>query len=179
MAYKSVGSRIKTAQKMIVSAVVFGIVVKSRGHKMICDKIKNIGDYLGINKNLDTAIEFILGNDLKSLPLGKTIIDGDSVFVNVISVKAEDKSKAEFEYHKDYFDVQIDIEGNEKIDFSFEAQETENYNYDCGFSVGETDISVVLGNKNFVICLPNEHHRPGASADKNDYLRKAIFKVKE
>lgn len=146
---------------------------------MICDKIKNIGDYLGINNNLDTAIEFILGNDLKSLPLGKTVIDGDSVFVNVMSVHAEDKSESVFEYHKDYFDIQIDIEGNEKIDFSLDAQENGSYDYDCGFSAGTADISVVLGNKDFVIFLPNEHHRPAGSSGKNDYIRKAVFKAKE
>lgn len=161
-------------------AVVFGITTFYKGtQKMICDKIKNIGDYLGINKNLDTAIEFILGNDLKSLPLGKTVIDGDNVFVNVASVQTVNKSEAEFEYHKDYFDIQIDIEGNERVDYSLNAQKTDNYDYDCGTSIGNPDISIVLGVNNFVIFQPNENHRTGGTANKNDYIRKVIFKVKE
>lgn len=147
--------------------------------KMICDKIKNIGDYLGINNNLDTAIEFILGNDLKSLPLGKTVIDGDNIYVNVVAVQAEDKSGANFEYHKDYFDIHINIEGNEKIDFAFSGEECKEYEYDCGFVSGNIDLSVELGQGVFAICLPNEKHRPACSCGKNDYLRKAIFKVKE
>ena len=49
---------------------------------MIIGKLKNISRYKGISKNIDTAIDYILNNDLLALPKGKTIIDGDNVYVN-------------------------------------------------------------------------------------------------
>lgn len=35
---------------------------------MIYDKLVNIGRYKGMNRNLDTAIDYILQNDLSALP---------------------------------------------------------------------------------------------------------------
>ena len=49
---------------------------------MIYTKIKNIETYLGISKNLDTAIRFLREYDLNDLGKGKTVIDQDEVFVN-------------------------------------------------------------------------------------------------
>ena len=42
---------------------------------MIIGKLKNISRYKGISKNIDTAIDYILNNDLLALPKGKTIIE--------------------------------------------------------------------------------------------------------
>ena len=38
--------------------------------------------YKGIAKNIDTAINYIETHDLMALPKGKTIVDGDNVFIN-------------------------------------------------------------------------------------------------
>ena len=51
---------------------------------MIYDKLINIGLYKGMNKNLDTAIDFILSHDLNELPMEKTVVDGDNVYINVM-----------------------------------------------------------------------------------------------
>ena len=55
---------------------------------MIYDKLSNLGLYKGMNPNLDTAIDYILSHDLNELPLGKTVVDGDNVYVNVMDAKA-------------------------------------------------------------------------------------------
>ena len=51
---------------------------------MIADSIKHITLYRGMQPYLDTAIDFLLKTDLSTLPDGKTVIDGDHVFVNVM-----------------------------------------------------------------------------------------------
>lgn len=56
---------------------------------MIYDKLSNITLYKGLSKNLDTAIQFISTHDLNELPLGKTTIDGDRVYINVMETKAQ------------------------------------------------------------------------------------------
>lgn len=43
---------------------------------MIVGNLKEIARYKGISKNIDTAIDFVLNNDLINLPIGKSEIDG-------------------------------------------------------------------------------------------------------
>ena len=49
---------------------------------MIFDKIANAGLYKGMHPNMDKAIDFMMTADLHALPLGRTVIDGDRVFIN-------------------------------------------------------------------------------------------------
>ena len=51
---------------------------------MITDSILRLGQYRGLYKNLDTAIDFLAGCNLNELPDGTTQIDGSRVFVNVM-----------------------------------------------------------------------------------------------
>ena len=44
---------------------------------MIYDLLTNIGNYRGMNRNLDKAIDYLMASDINTLPLGKTVIDGD------------------------------------------------------------------------------------------------------
>ena len=72
---------------------------------MIYDKLINMGLYKGMNKNLDTAIDFILSNNLNELPLGKTVVDGDNVYINVMDAKASPVEERAYEIHKNYMDI--------------------------------------------------------------------------
>ena len=51
---------------------------------MICDTLDQLHLYKGFHKNLDTAIEFLAAHPLDTLPLGRTEVDGDEVFINVM-----------------------------------------------------------------------------------------------
>ena len=82
---------------------------------MIYDMLANVQKYRGISKNLDTAIDFLVKTDLSALPLGRTEIDGDNVFANVMEAQAKPVEELHFEIHKKYMDIQIDIEGTELI----------------------------------------------------------------
>lgn len=80
---------------------------------MIVDSIRNMEQYRGLHNNLDTVIDFLQNCDLKALADGKTIIDGERVYVNVMEADLRDAEGAEYEYHKRYADLQIDIFGSE------------------------------------------------------------------
>ena len=82
---------------------------------MIFDKISNAGLYKGMHPNLDTAIDFMLTQDLEALPLGKTAIDGDRVFINKMEALAAPADEKLFEVHHKYMDIQIDVSGRETI----------------------------------------------------------------
>ena len=51
---------------------------------MIVDSFDYIMKYKGLHPNLDTAIDWLNSHTLDALENGKTLIDGDKVFVNVM-----------------------------------------------------------------------------------------------
>ena len=80
---------------------------------MIVGKIKDLYRYKGIAKNIDTAIDYILNNDLMALPKGKTIVDGDNVYINRDTYVARPLEECFFENHENYIDIQIVLKGQE------------------------------------------------------------------
>ena len=53
---------------------------------MICDTLQHLTRYKGLCKNLDTAIDYLLTHDPASLPLGRTEVDGEEVFLSLIHI---------------------------------------------------------------------------------------------
>ena len=74
---------------------------------MIVGKLVDLYRYKGIAKNIDTAIDYVLNNDLMALPKGKTVVDGDNVFINRDTYIANDLEKCFYENHENYIDLQI------------------------------------------------------------------------
>ncbi len=85
---------------------------------MIVGKLKDVARYKGLSKNIDTAIDFILNNDLLSLPKGKTLIDGDDVYVNRDTYIARPLEECYFEGHTNYLDMQIVLKGKEGFGYT-------------------------------------------------------------
>ena len=48
---------------------------------MIVGKLKDLKRYKGIHPNIDEAIDYVLNNDLKALPKGKTVVS-ENVYIN-------------------------------------------------------------------------------------------------
>ena len=85
---------------------------------MIIGKLSDLYRYKGIAKNIDTAIDFILNNDLLALPKGKTIVDGDNVYINRDTYIAKPYEECFFENHENYIDIQIVLKGKERIGYT-------------------------------------------------------------
>ena len=88
---------------------------------MIYDLLVNIGNYRGMNRNLDKAIDYLMTVDINTLPLGKTEIDGDRVFLQVMEARTHELTDESYEVHRDYMDIQIDIDGCEVIETGIPA----------------------------------------------------------
>ena len=80
---------------------------------MIVDSFDYIACYKGLHPNLDKAIDWLNSHTLDALENGKTIIDGDKVFVNVMDADLREAEGAAFEYHRRYADLQINLTGSE------------------------------------------------------------------
>lgn len=148
---------------------------------MIYDKITNIKQYLGISEYLDTAIHFIAEHNLEELPLGKTVISGDDVFVNIMDAETTPKDSKQFEVHKKYHDIQIDLIGVERIDIGDETTfvcPDFNEEKDIGFSLTDTLTCCTMGAGNFMVCMANEPHMPAITVGNKTAIRKCVFKVR-
>lgn len=147
---------------------------------MIYDKLTNMSSYKGINKNLDTAIDFILSHDLNQLPMGKTIVDGDNVYINVMDAKAQPVEERAYEIHKNYMDIQMDLIGVERIDTGdCTRMNSGEYNKekDVAKVTAEDLAECIIGPENFIICMPNEPHKPNIAVSEDVVLKKAVCKV--
>lgn len=147
---------------------------------MIYDKIENAHRYLGISHNMDTALRYMMGTDLASLADGKHVVDGEAVFVNVMqAMTAADKK--EYEFHEEYYDIQIDLAGAEDVWFSTAFDEiTRPYQTDIGMGTCACEAVCHLKPGRFVICEPTEPHLPGVAAGgREEKIRKAVIKVQK
>lgn len=147
---------------------------------MIYDLISNIGRYKGVSKNLDKAIAFIEENNLDTLPLGRTEVDGSRVFINVMEAHTKEAANLNFEVHKRYMDIQIDLIGTEMIQVATQPiEEVEAYDEskDIGFWTGEVDTACVMGPGRFIVCMTDELHKPGIQVGNETAIKKCVVKV--
>ena len=130
---------------------------------MICDALEHLNRYRGLHRNLDTAIDYLtayhVAHDLYDLPLGRTEVDGENVFINVMEADLSPDS-TRLEYHKKYADLQIDLTG------------------DIGFRTSPDAVSGTLGEGRFVLFFPGELHKPGVARPGCDHVRKVVIKIR-
>ena len=149
---------------------------------MICDALENLNRYRGLHKNLETAIDYLtayyVAHDLSDLPLGRTEVDGENVFINVMEADLSPDS-TRLEYHKKYADLQIDLTGGEGWGYTNEpGEEVGKYAVDCGFQDSASVVSGALGEGRFVLFFPGELHKPGVARPGCDHVRKAVIKIR-
>ncbi|MBR6771275.1 MAG: YhcH/YjgK/YiaL family protein [Lachnospiraceae bacterium] len=147
---------------------------------MIYDKIENIKNYKGISKWLDAAVDFLEKTDLSTLPMGKTVICEDHVFINVMEAETLPEDKVFFEIHKKYMDIQIDIEGTEMLQIGLDrGTVVKEYQEEIDFGSFECSLSAscILGPGRFVICMTEEPHKPTLTYGQAGKVKKCVIKV--
>lgn len=147
---------------------------------MIYDELVNIKKYRGISKNLDTAIRFITNTELSSLPLGRTEIDNDRVFINVMLAEGAERENLHYEAHHNYIDIQIDIEGTEWVDMGYgriKLVTAYDEQRDISFHEAEHFVPCRLGKDMFIICMNYEPHKPGIVLPGEKLKKKCVIKV--
>lgn len=147
---------------------------------MIYDKLSNAKRYLGFSPNLDTALRYIAEHDLNELPLGKTSILDEQVYVIVSMLQPQPAEEIRYEIHDRYIDIQLDIFGTERIDIGDGSHMDileENPKNDITFVKCDTLVECTMGPGNFLIIMPEEAHKPGIASSKNSTIKKCVVKV--
>ena len=146
---------------------------------MLVDSFDYIACYKGLHPNLDKAIDWLNSHTLDALENGRTIIDGEKVFVNVMDADLRDAEGAAFEYHRRYADLQIDLSGGEHWGWASEGGPEGEFSTesDVGFASGPEHAGGELGEGRFVIFFPGELHKPSCKTPGCDHVRKAVVKI--
>ena len=149
---------------------------------MIVGKLKDLKRYKGIHPNIDEAIDYVLNNDLKALPKGKTVVS-ENVYINRDTYVAKPLEECFFENHEHYLDLQIVLEGKELFGYTDisnpSLKVTTPYNSEkdvTKYSATEDTIYITL-EEGFALVFNEDIHL--AKAKVNDELvEKAVVKIK-
>lgn len=147
---------------------------------MIYAAIKDVRKYAKLSKWFSFAADFLEKTDLHSLPFGKTEICGEHLFINVMEADTKEPEETSFEFHRKYWDVQIDIEGTEIIQIAAglaTPQESFREEVDFGTVACDDFISCVMGPGKFLICMQEEPHKPTLTYGDCRHVKKCVIKV--
>ncbi len=137
--------------------------------------------YFKNKKHWDQAFTFLKNHDLKTLPLGKQELDGDSLFVSVDEYMTKEKSDTRYESHRKYIDIQYIIEGEEVMGLStldkLEVTEPYNAEKDIAFYSYDRGEYITATPKNFVVFFPEDAHRPLIKANEISKAKKIVVKI--
>ena len=137
-------------------------------------------DYL--SEKFKKAFTFLRDTDLAALPVGNVPIDGNEVYANVQSYSTMDAADCPFESHKEYFDVQYVVEGEECFGYEPVENLIPSVEYDAEkdliFYQEPADFgSVILKAGDFAIVPPEDGHAPRRmTANGSCHVKKIVVK---
>ena len=147
---------------------------------MIVSKIKDLHRYKGLNNNLDTAIDYILKNDLSNLKYGRNEVDNDNVFINKFSYTGAEEIDSFFEGHKNYLDIHIVLSGSEYLGYADVSELTQVTEYDAAndFMKFEGNVKnyIKLEKNDLAITFPEDIHMPKLKVN-DEKIEKVVCKV--
>lgn len=148
---------------------------------MILTTIKNLEHYLGIHPNLDTALQYIMIQNLTELPNGTTHIQGDEVYVNHFHYTTHEETM-DLEAHERYADIHILLHGKEYIgycDISASRKTTayDKINDSCLYQASQCSYAF-MDPTMVLIAFPEDAHQPKIMAGTVQEIDKIVFKVK-
>ncbi|NJP40476.1 DUF386 domain-containing protein [Oscillospiraceae bacterium HV4-5-C5C] len=157
---------------------------------MIIDTLPHLRRYTGIHPNLDLALDWLSQQDLSKLTDGRHEILNTKVFITVATTPLRPAETAEFEWHRQYADLQLDLSGSEAWEYSSEQAGELDFDpvQDIGFFNARPEVFGTLSGQRFVIFFPGEAHKPAclpeAEAQTPDTapaaastVRKAVLKI--
>ena len=148
---------------------------------MIYTKRENLGRYLGMSSSLDSAIQYLLGADLRQLHMGRNEIDGDQAFVNRFDYQTMPQEQAIWEGHEQYGDIDVLLSGHERIGVANVSSLTmtqrkpeEDF---VGFE-GDVEVWFPMTTEDILIVFPEDVHMVKVMNGDSTLVEKACFKCR-
>lgn len=147
---------------------------------MIYGNIKDLSHYLFLEPRVLKCLEYARDHDLAPLEKGRHDICGDAMYFNVAQYTTGPSDEKMYEAHKAYIDIHYMIQGEEAIEIAFVSNMEQGVYQPEGDYLpvaGTAAASAVLRPGDFLICYPEDGHKPGVQVDGPVTLKKAIFKA--
>ncbi|MGC8493425.1 MAG: YhcH/YjgK/YiaL family protein [Syntrophobacteraceae bacterium] len=149
---------------------------------MIYDTLENFQNYFQPDSPLFRALSFAARFD-PSRSDGRYEIEANDIFALVSSYETVPASQKRFEIHHEHADVQIVLEGEEKLEVSSSSglKEVGDYDEIKDMALVETvgdPASLLMGPGRFAVLYPKEAHRPGCDVEGKSHVRKIVVKVR-
>lgn len=149
---------------------------------MFLGKMSKLSTQMGIAQPLTDIIKQALVLQPETLSPGRHEIDGDNIFMNIMTFSTAEPASKRYELHRDYLDVQLLFKGDERIDFgvSGTAVEPDIYHEEDDYQLCDAVIAsqtLYLESGMFVVFFPGEPHKPGCISGSEQIISKAVIKV--
>ena len=146
---------------------------------MVIDQLEKASMYLGINKRLAIAFQYLKNTDLAKVEPGRYEIDGTNVYALVQQYDTNPKEKGRWEAHRRYLDVQYVFSGAELFGYAnLETLKAGEYDEAKDFLslTGDGDFFILRAGT-FVILAPQDGHMPGIAVSSPQPVKKVVVKV--
>ena len=137
--------------------------------------------YLGIQPNLDLALEHITPEFLDSVGYEKVQLKGDDVYATRFTYETVSEEESFFEAHKKYLDIHIMAEGSEGVEIAPPAELTEFDRVEANDFYayrGPAHYRLALAPGDFLVVFPNDAHRIKMALERPERVSKVVFKVR-
>jgi biofilm protein TabA len=147
---------------------------------MIYDSLNNFSGHFCLHPYFRTVHEFMKNNDPASTAEGKYEVNNDGVFALISEYNTKGISEGFIECHRRYIDIQIILQGREKIGVC-NIMDCKEYPYDPEKDLqklaGEVSLINMIPGR-FVIFFPQDGHMPQIQySDFPEKVKKVVFKV--
>lgn len=149
---------------------------------MIFDHFENVASYGQVSQRLARALAYARDFDATGAD-GTYPIDGDDLYALVVSYETEPAAVRTFENHQRYIDVQVMLQGCERMDVALSDSLTPKGPYDadkdvCFFEAPAACTQLVVEPGTFAVFFPQDAHRPNCQLDGPSANRKLVVKVR-
>jgi YhcH/YjgK/YiaL family protein len=147
---------------------------------MILDSLSNSDKYINLHPRFAKAFEFIKGQNLESIQVGKYSIEGPELHASVSEKEGYTREEAKFEAHDHWLDIQVCPIGKEQIGWSARERVSTlkgeyNAEKDVTFFSDKPDTYFTLQAGQFAIFYPEDVHAPQIGEGP---IKKLVVKIK-
>ncbi len=133
-------------------------------------------------KHWQQAFQFLKSANLKELPVGKQVLEGDHLYATVSEYYGKQRQDALFESHRKYIDIQYVIEGEELMGLTtldkVSVKEPYNEEKDIAFYEYDGGEYIKATPEKFFLFFPEDIHRPSITTGDSVLVRKIVVKIK-
>lgn len=130
-------------------------------------------------------MDYLQNTDFSLLECGKYEILGKDVYAIVQDYFSKPIEEGRFEAHRIYTDIQYVVEGEEQMGVADIGDFEEATEYDEQKDIVFLSPKIICKSNffrvkqgEFVIFEPEDAHMPSIAADKSDYIKKVVVKVR-